>query len=370
MTPKYIADYGNGKYHILDRVKDTIIWNISLDDFRTLTWMKEPGDLAIEAAHGARISKWSASQEWKDEDQIREFYSLCEERNVELRLLPEKSIKKYRDLYFPDAKKTDEVDLRSWAKAINDNTYIWDVALRPKNVEFHDPNEDIDLENLTRLTAGNLYKQKLKDASRIVSAGNLKYKETIPGKIAFGDDCINAVYHRLKNHTSDERNGKNKIVDGVAHDTFNGKDIELPLLKVLGIEMGKKGKVKNPSKPTQYTSCMMTLIDQEGKRYMNPSKPNQPVGFRTIAQFGMISSGHHFKPGFLRPKFYHHGVKEISKIYFQEIFGDKYMDSSNFEHDKLRTFIMTTSRIAYEQTIKAMRDYLNTPKNNLENFLK
>jgi len=369
MTPRYIADYGSKKYHIYDRMKDEFIKNLSLDEFRSLTWMEEPGDLAIESAHGARISKWSASQSWKDETQITEFYSLCEERGIELRLLPEKSIHKWRNLYYSNEEKTDEVDLLSWNKTINDNPHIWDVALRAKNVEFHDPNEDIDLENLTLLTAGNLYKQKLKDASRIVSAENVEYKNTVPGQIAFEYDCIDAVANRLRNHNSNSGSNHGKIISGIACGTFNEKYIELSLLDVLGIEKNKKNKWKNPSKHTQYVSCMMLLIDQDGNRYVNPLT-NNPVGFKMIKQFGMISSGFHMKPGFLRPKFYHHGTKSLSKIYFQDIYGDKYMDASNFKHHELKKFIMTTCRIAYEQTVKAMRDYLDTPKNDLKDFFK
>lgn len=368
MTPRYIADCGSKKYHIYDRVKVEFIMNLSLDEFRTLTWMKEPGDIAIEAAHGSKISKWSASQSWKDETQIREFYSLCEKLDIELRFLPEKSIYKWRKLYYTNAEKTDEVDLLTWAKAIENHPHIWDVALRPKNVEFHDPNEEIDLENLTKLTAGNLYKQKLKDVSRIVSAEDIPYKKTVPGQIAYDPDCIDAVARRLQNHNTDKNSNHGKIINGVAYDTFNGIDIKLSLLDILGIGMDKKGRWKHPSKETQYVSCMMLLIDQDGNRYVNPLT-NKSIGFKMIKQFGMVSSSFHMKPGFLRPKFYHHGIKSWSKFYFENIYGDKYMDDSKFEHHELRNFIRNTSRIAYEQTVKAMRDYLNTPKSNLESFL-
>jgi len=367
MTPRYIADCGGKKYHIYDRMKDEFIMNLSLDEFRLLTWMKEPGDLAIEAAHGSKISKWSASQSWKDETQIREFYSLCEKRGIELRFLPEKSTYKWRKLYYTNAEKTDEVDLLTWAKAIENHPHVWDVALRPKNVEFHDPKEEIDLENLTKLTAGNLYKQKCKEASLIVSAEDVPYKKTVPGQIAYDPDCIDAVARRLQNHNSNVKHSK--IVNGVsyAHKKFNGEDIKLSLLDVLGIEKNKKGQWKSPSKDTQYVSCMMLLVDQDGNRYVNPLT-NEPIGFKMIDQFGMVSSGFHMKPGFLRPKFYHHGIKSFSKIYFQNIYDNKYMDESNFEHHELKDFIRNTCRIAYEQTVKAMRDYLNTPKSNLESF--
>jgi hypothetical protein len=75
------------------------------------------------------------------------------------------------------------------------------------------------------------------------------------------------------------------------------------------------------------------------------------------------------KPGFVRPKFYHHGTKNFAKSHFKQVYGIEKMDMSNFKHEEFKTFIMTTCRIAWEQTVKAMRDYLNTPKSNLEEFL-
>jgi len=364
MTPRYIADYGKRKFHVYDRLKDKIIDNISFDEFRTLKWMKEPGSLAIEAAHGARYSKWSKAQPWEDKTQIEELFSLCEERGVELRFLPEKSLFKLRQRYSPDVEKTDEGDLRIWANAITDIPHIWDVALRPKNVEFNDPNEDIDTENLTPLTAGNLYKKMLKDASRIVSAEDVSYKETVPGKIAYEYGCIDAVANRLSNHNSN----CGKIVNGVAYGNFNGQEVKISLLDILGIEKNKKNQWKNPSKETQYVTCMMLLINPAGERYLN-QLTNNPVGFKMIKQFGMVSSAFHMKPGFVRPKFYHHGTKNFSKRYFKQVYGSEKMDKSNSEHEEFKTFIMTTCRIAWEQTVKEMRDYLDTPKSNLEEFL-
>jgi len=367
MTPRYIADYGKKKFHVYDRLKDEIIDNISFDEFTTLTWMKEPGSLAIEAAHGARYSKWSKAQPWKDKTQIAGWFSLCEERGVELRFLPERSLFKLRQLYSPDLEKTDEVDLRIWAKAITKNRHIWDVALRPKNVEFNDPNEDIDTENLTPLTAGNLYKQGLKNSSRIVSADVVKYKHTVPGKIAYEYDCIDAVANRLSNHNSNSKSNRVKIVNGVAYGNFNGQDVEISLLDILGIEKNKKNQWKPPSKHTQYVTCMMLLVNPDGERYLNQLTKN-PIGFKMIKQFGMVSSGFHSKPGFIRPKFYYHGTKNLVKNHFKQVYGIEKMDMSNFEHQEFKTFIMTTARIAWEQTVKAMRDYLDTTKANLERF--
>ena len=46
------------------------------------------------------------------------------------------------------------------------------------------------------------------------------------------------------------------------------------------------------------------------------------------------------------------------------------MDYTNPEHLALKNFVMTTCRIAYEQTVKAMKSYLNEKSNpkGLEKF--
>ena len=44
------------------------------------------------------------------------------------------------------------------------------------------------------------------------------------------------------------------------------------------------------------------------------------------------------------------------------------MDYTIPEHHELKNFIRNNCRIAYEQTVKAMKQYLNTPK-GLEKFL-
>ena len=118
----------------------------------------------------------------------------------------------------------------------------------------------------------------------------------------------------------------------------------------------------------------MLLLDAKGERYVSALN-DKPVGFRMVKQYGMVSSAFHMKPGFLRPKFYWHGTKSISKLLFKEVFDiEKYsfgkMDYSNSEHLELKNFIMTTCRIAYEQTTKAMKSYLDNqdkPK-GLEKF--
>ena len=88
----------------------------------------------------------------------------------------------------------------------------------------------------------------------------------------------------------------------------------------------------------------------------------------------MVSSGFHMKPGFVRPKFYWHGTKSVSKKLFKDVFGiDGYsfgkMDFTDQDQEDLKVFIMTTCRIAYEQTVKAMKQYLDTPKSNLDKFV-
>ena len=369
--PRYIADYGKGKYHVYDRRNDVMIPDLSKDKFLNLSWMQELGSLGSiigEAAHFARVSELSAAQPL-DEEEIKSLMKLCAKKRIEFRFSPEKSIWKYRKKYFPDEDKSDELDLRTWDKAITDKPSIWEVALTFNNVEFHDPNDPIEVKSY--YTAGNTYKAQLKQVSRIVSASKTPYKNTVPGQVAFETACLDAVAERLGNHNSE----CGKIKDGVARTTINGEDVNLPLLEVLGFEKTNNGKTWKLTSlnDCQLTTCMMLLINQDGKFYLNPLT-DKPIGFKMIKQFGMVSSGFHMRPGFVRPKFYWHGTKSVSKKKFNEVFGiESYsfgkMDFNNPDHEKLKTFVMTTCRIAYEQTIKAMKQYLVTPKNNLEKFL-
>jgi len=377
LNPRYIVDFGKGKFHIFDRETLNFLDEMNWDEFRGLKWMNEIGSLAGEAAHLAKYSKWSKSSPWKSKDSIKEFYELCEKMGVELRLLPQRSIWKFREKFNPAEEKSDRGDIKIWHEAINKYPYIWDVAQKPKNVEWHDPKElDVIIEKykkgdktgLTYLLAGNIYKQKLKDASRLVSAGEIPYKKTKSGEKAYDQIILREVARRLQNHNSDD----GKITNGISKEVINGKTIEISLLDVLDFEKDKKGEWKC-HKECQYVSCMMLLIDQEtGERHLNPLT-DQPVGFKMIKQFGFVSSGFHDNPGFLRPKFYHHGIKSYSKKYFKKIFEVKKMDYSNDEHEKLKDFIMKTCRIAYEQTVKAMKKCLDNPSNpsnTLEEYLK
>lgn len=366
--PRYIADYGGGKFHIYDRKDDVLISDLPKDDFLNLSWMKEPGSIIGEAAHFARASELSAAQPL-DEGEIKSLMALCAKKEIEFRFSPEKSIWKYRKKYFPDEPKSDELDLRTWDKAITDKPSIWDVALTFDNVEFHDPNDPIVVNS--KYTAGNTYKAQLKQVSRIVSASKTPYKDTVPGQVVFETGCLDAVAERLENHSSE----CGKIKKGIASTIINKVPVKINLLEVLGFKRPKNnvGWLQSALNSCQLTTCMMLLIDQNGERYLNPLT-NKPVGFKMMKQFGMVSSGFHMKPGFVRPKFYWHGTKSVSKKLFKDVFGiDSYsfgkMDFTDQDQEDLKVFIMTTCRIAYEQTVKAMKQYLDTPKSNLDKFV-
>ena len=373
IEPRYIADYGKGKYHVYDRMgdkNDVMIPDLSKDKFLNLSWMIDRGIGSIigESAHFARVSELSAAQPL-DEDEIRSLMKLCASKEIEFRFSPEKSIWKYRKKYFPDEPKSDELDLRTWDKAITDKPSIWDVALTFDNVEFHDPNDPIVVNS--KYTAGNTYKAQLKQVSRIVSASKTPYKDTVPGQVVVETGCLDAVAERLENHSSE----CGKIKKGIASTTINKVPVKINLLEVLGFKRPKNnvGWLQSALNSCQLTTCMMLLIDQNGERYLNPLT-NKPVGFKMMKQFGMVSSGFHMKPGFVRPKFYWHGTKSVSKKLFKDVFGiDGYsfgkMDFTDQDQEDLKVFIMTTCRIAYEQTVKAMKQYLDTPKHNLEKFV-
>ncbi len=379
MNPIYIADYGEKSFHVLDReTKD--IETVSLEELCNFKWAKKPGNIGIETAHlrvsffedeeGNRFKK-SKAQPFNDEEQIKEFFANCRERGIELRGLPEKSIWGYRKIYFPNEEKGDEVDLKAWDMAIEDKPSIWDVAHKAENMEFYDSKKTINPKEHTEYTAGKEYQDRLKLAACIISASG-KWEDGEPAKEAFSTECIEAVTSRLSGHTSD--NGK--IKNGVASIVIGGKEVTLSLLEdVMGLERNAKGTAwKKTKKPKQIISCMMLLLDAKGERYINVLT-GKPVGFRMIKQYGMVSSAFHMKPGFLRPKFYYHGTKSISKKLFEEVFDiEKYsfskLDYSNSDQLELKNFVMTTCRIAYEQTTKAMKSYLDNkdkPK-GLENF--
>ena len=58
------------------------------------------------------------------------------------------------------------------------------------------------------------------------------------------------------------------------------------------------------------------------------------------------------------------------KVFGIEEYSFSKMDYTNPEHLALKNFVMTTCRIAYEQTVKAMKSYLNEKSNpkGLEKF--
>ena len=373
MEPRYIADYGVKKWHVMDRSKPVstgFIMNIPFDEFANLDWMKETGSLIMESSHGARSSKFSKAQPFETEEKAREFYAKCEERGVELRFSPEKSMFKWRATYFPveQYKKSDEIDLKIWDEAITNHPFIWDLALRVKTVEFIESDEDsntwIDSNILTKYKVGRIYNNELNDAFRLQSASQITYKKILPGQRAFESGCIDLVAERLGNHNSDD----GKIKDGVAHTRINEHDIDFSLRDVLGYVRNAKGTGWNqPKKATQYVSCMMLLINLDGELYIN-SLTKKPMGYKDMKQNGMCSTPFHQKPGFPRPKWYHHGIKTIFKTKLKEYFGVEKMDYTIPEHHELKNFIRNNCRIAYEQTVKAMKQYLNTPK-GLEKFL-
>jgi len=378
-NPRYIADYGEKAFHVLDRETQEV-QKVSLEELCDFKWLTNGGvgNLAIETAHirvsffeddeGNRFKK-SKAQPFNDEEQIKDFFANCKERGIELKGLPEKSIWGFRKIYFPDEDKGDVVDLKTWDKAIEEKSSNWDVAHKAENMEFHDSKRTINPKEHTVYTAGKEYQDRLKLAACIISASG-EWKEGKPAKEAFSVGCIEAVTSRLYAHTSD--NGK--IKDGVASIVIGGEEVTLSLLDIMGFERNAKDTAwKKTSKPVQFISCMMLLVDANGERYKNVLT-GKPVGFKMIKQYGMVSSAFHMKPGFLRPKFYYHGTKSMSRKLFKDIFGiEKYsfskMDYNNSEHLKLKNFIMTTCRIAYEQTTKAMKSYLNE-KNDLKGLEK
>ena len=115
---------------------------------------------------------------------------------------------------------------------------------------------------------------------------------------------------------------------------------------------------------------MMLLLDMDGNRYINVRTGN-PVGWRTVKQYGMVSSSFHKQPGFLRPKYYHNGIKPFVKKIATEKFGTTTIkiegddvivpaiEWTNEEHAKFFRWIRNTCRIAYEQTTKEMKNFLN-----------
>jgi len=386
LDPRYLADLGKGSVYVFDRLnpeEEPLL--MPFNDFVTLGWMKEVGSMAGEAAHFGAISDWSKAQPFRNQEAIRDFYRKCDERGADFRLLPHGDIWKWRKdfikkedkktitYYFPstnteivvtsskatDKGKTDEVDLRSWHEAMLQNSYIWNVAKKVSaDVKFYDPKKSLQQlvkENgVDKFLAGMMLREEHKKASCVLSAdnGSDKYWKTVPGQWALKN--IDAIEDRLKKHTSNNPNGVS-IKDGVAKTTIKGKNIELSLTDVLGIQRKKNGSgfLKGKLNDTQIVSCAMLIMDEHGKRYINP-KTNRPYGFKYTKQFGMTSTALHQKPGHLRVKFYHHGIKNIFKKMLLEYDGSEYLIRGNKDHKLLLKFVRNSCRIAYEQTLKAL----------------
>ena len=368
LQPRYIADFEKSDTVIVyDRIQHKFLETMKHSEFVSMNWCENHSTLAIEAAHAGRYSKFSKSQRWKTEQELKDFYSLCSKKKVELRLLPETALPKYRMRI--SLEKSGENDLIAYDNVLKDFPRLWTTCQRPENIEIHDASVSIyDYKKYTPSLAGFLYREQLKDTSRFLSASDesSKYKKYIAGKIAHEPICIEMVANRLANHASDA----SKIFNGKTEFTLkDGRTVELNLLDVLGFSMGKNNKWKVPEKTTQYVTCMMLLVDLNGDRYIN-KRTGKPMGWKDIKKYGMVSSAFHQKPGFLRPKFYHHGIKPIVRDIFIEYFGkvereydgEKKMvanfDRTNPEHEALFIRIRNTCRIAYEQTTKEMIKYL------------
>ena len=373
-TPRYVADFEKGDIVLVyDRWAQMMLPPMKFANWRTMTWCPEGSSFGIEAAHGARYSQWSRSQKWSSPEDLRAFHAACAARHIDLRFLPEKAV--YTHRLCAGLTKSGENDLRAWDYAFTQRPSLWTTCQRPENLgDFLDPAVDPrDYATPTKQQAVFAYREDLKDASRLLSASEEKnkYKRSAAGRLAYHPECIRLVAERLEQHSSSDAHHTG-ITAGVATYTFaNGTTVSLSLLDVLGLSRDKRGrKWRQPERDTQYVSCMMLLVNSEGQRYRNPLTA-QPWSFRDIKQHGMVSNAFHGKPGFLRPKFYHHGIKQIVKPYATEQFGTKMMtyegetravpaiDWTVPEHAAFVRWIRNTCRIAYEQTTKAMMVYLN-----------
>lgn len=374
MNETFLCDFESGNKVIVLNVTTGVFTEYLFDDWRTLNWCPSGVRLGVEAAHIMRYSDWSASQRWTTLDQMREFHALATSKGIDLRGMPEQSTWRHRLTagFGQKTDKTGENDLRAWVEALRVRPRLWDTFQRPENLGEHlDPTEDLrqrENDQHTRKTAGFAYREWLKDASRRLSANGGDYEHSVAGQRAYESDCVSSVIDRLRTHTS-EPNALARVTHGVATYTrTDGTAITVPLLDILGILPRKRGGWKKPAKATQYVSCMMLLVNQDGERYLNP-RTAQPYSFRDIKQYGMVSSGFHLKPGFLRPKFYHHGIKELAKQFIptkqvsdanKKIRTVVNLDPTNPDDAALHRWMTRVCMIAYEQTTKAMRDYLNT----------
>lgn len=371
--PRYIADFEKGDTVI---VLDVITEETRILPHKTFVnpelWMEKSaiGGLMIEAAHGARCSNYSKSQRWRNEQEMRDFHAAYLAYGVDLRFVPESAAHRYRS--FADLPKSGLNDVKAYRIAVLERPRLWATCQRPENVRVHDRSIPIDSYKVyTPELAGFYYRDQLKDAALEISAadGNAKYESSIAGKIAYSPACVEMVASRLQTHSSPD----SRIVNGQSVFTFeDGSEFILSLSDIMGFERGKRGSSwKTGSiKKTQYVTCMMLLVDNNGQEYLN-KRTGQPLSFRDIKQYGMVSSGFHGKPGFLRPKFYHHQIKTVTKRLAIEKFGtvvvqgndgeDRIVPNVDWKNEEVRRFmrwIRNTCRIADEQTVKAMRKYL------------
>ena len=128
LMPRYLIDFESGdSVVVFDRETETQN-TISFKDFKTLSWMKEIGSMAGEAAHLGRYSRWSKSQRWASETEMVDFWNLFKRNNVDLRFLPESVAFRYR-CYAGYANnnsynKSGINDLLSYHKALLQRPYI------------------------------------------------------------------------------------------------------------------------------------------------------------------------------------------------------------------------------------------------------
>ena len=403
MKPEYVLDFGKGDVFVYDRTTNTIkVYKFS--EFIKLEWLKEDGiSMAGEAAHFHAVSPYSKSQPFPNQDEIRKFYALCVERKVDLRFVPHRDIAKFRrelvvdrktkpgttgrkkddilevtydfpsidekiTVYSTEAKndkeKTDEVDVKSWSEAMKEYPYIWDNAKRMNpDAEFYDTKERVekiydDFKN--PFTSGMLMRDQQKLAALILkqSDGD-KYWDSAAGELV--KNSLRAIFDRVNTH-----NGV-FIKDGIATTIIGDELITINLaVDVLGFVPLKNGNLlseysgfqKGKLKEAQLVAAGMLLVDYKGERYINPLT-EKPYGFKDIKQFGMCSTAFHMKPGFLRPNFYHNGIKNVFKSILKEHYGEEYMDDRILEHRVLLKFVRNACRIAYELATKAMIKELN-----------
>ena len=402
MNPRYILDFGKGDVFVYDRTTNTVkVYKFF--KFTTLEWLKEDGtSIAGEAAHFHAVSPYSKSQPFPNQDEIRKFYALCVERKVDLRFLPHRDIAKFRrelvinreiksgttgrnkddvletTYHFPsidekitvfskesknEKEKTDEVDVKAWSEKMKEHSYIWDNAKRmDPNAEFYDTKERVEKifkDYPNQFTSGMLMRDQQKLAALILkqSDGD-KYWDSAAGELV--KNSLIPIYERVSNH-----NGV-FIKKGIATTTIGDKPITIDLaVEVLGFVPTKRGPSfggsgfnKNSLNKTQLVACAMCLVDQYGERYINPLT-GKPYGFKDIKQYAMCSTPFHMKPGFLRPNWYHNGIKNVFKPILKKHYGVEYMDDPNLEHRLLLKFVRNACRIAYELATKAMIKELN-----------